>query len=248
LTAFSDALLSSRPLTPSYQQLRNKTWQQQQQQLQQQQYWQQQEQNLQGVEEKDVEWGSLATSTVAVAAHNSSSSSSKQRQKPQRKPDDSSGNSSSSDSSSLLSSYPRLALLDAAAVVKLASSCVLAGWAPPRLMSLLGMRALQLMSSMDASCLPQLMWAYAACGCRHDPLLFAAAERASELAAAAAFRASRQPLSLLGSLRRLGLTSSEADELLVVEIRRLKAAEQQQQQQQQQRMSAVAAQVCCSCS
>eukprot|EP00775_Hariotina_reticulata_P003472 gene3472-3742_t len=85
------------------------------------------------------------------------------------------------------------------AVVKLVSSYVLAGWVPPKVMSLLGMRAVQLMSSM-------------------------------KLAVAAAFQASSQPLSLLGSLRRMGLTGSEADKLLLAEIARLKAAEQQQQQ------------------
>lgn len=93
------------------------------------------------------------------------------------------------------------------------------------------------------SLLPQLMWSYASANCPVSSLLHAAAARAAQLAAAAAFTNSKQPLALLGAFRALGLSSSEADEPLRKEVIRLKQIEghmMQQQQQQECRASEVA--------
>lgn len=90
-------------------------------------------------------------------------------------------------------------------------------------------------------CYLQLMWSYASANCPVSSLLHAAAARAAQLAAAAAFTNSKQPLALLGAFRALGLSSSEADVLLRKEVVRLKTLErggvvhhQQQQHPQQQ--------------
>jgi hypothetical protein len=69
------------------------------------------------------------------------------------------------------------------------------------------------------------MWALSAAGCGSRSLLYAAAARGAELALSRSFTRSRQPLALLGALRCLGLTRSEADEPLAAEALRLKALE-----------------------
>jgi hypothetical protein len=69
---------------------------------------------------------------------------------------DSSSGSGSSSSGSVLAAYPRLRLLRGPHLAKLAGSCVMAGWAPPQLLLLLAVRAVELMEEMDPASLSQV--------------------------------------------------------------------------------------------
>lgn len=79
----------------------------------------------------------------------------------------------------------------------------------------------------------QLMWAFGAANCRDAGLLHAAAERAAALGRGRAFSSSRQPRVLLAAFRALGLQATEADAVLLHELRRLRASEEQRQVQQE---------------
>ncbi|WIA23630.1 hypothetical protein OEZ85_000335 [Tetradesmus obliquus] len=242
LAALSDSLLSSTPLPASHQQLRQRTWHREDQQQQHQQQQQQQHEfGSTGSSSssratykfrsrkkllptwQEQQWDDSADSSSSRSCSSGSSSSSSSGSSSSGS--SSSSSSSSSSGSSVLSKYPRLRLLKGPHLAKLAGSCVLSGWAPPQLLLLLAVRAVELMHELDPASLSQLMWAYAAASCRVPHLTHAAAARAAELAKSNAFSSSRQPLALLGSFRALGLSSSQADSWLASEVTRLKQQE-----------------------
>ncbi|KAI8473175.1 MAG: hypothetical protein J3K34DRAFT_457460, partial [Monoraphidium minutum] len=72
--------------------------------------------------------------------------------------------------------------LDAASVVKLATACAQASWAPPALLGAAAARGAALAPRMGGPLLAQLVWATAAARVAHRPLLAAAAARAGEIA------------------------------------------------------------------
>jgi hypothetical protein len=134
----------------------------------------------------------------------------------------------------VLSAHPRVQQLKAADVAKLAVSCCLAGWAPPHLFLVLCARAQELMPDMAPEPMAQLLWALGTANCRDNGLLHAAVERAALLGRRRVYASSRQPLVLLNALRALGLAATEADSVLIQEVRRLKHLEQPQQAAEQQ--------------
>ncbi|KIY93162.1 hypothetical protein MNEG_14801 [Monoraphidium neglectum] len=91
------------------------------------------------------------------------------------------------------------AQLGPAAVVKLATACAQAAWAPSALLSALAARGAALAPRLPAPLLAQLVWALAAARVAHRGLLEASARRAAELATAFADESAAGPTTASSS-------------------------------------------------
>ncbi|GBF88680.1 hypothetical protein Rsub_01579 [Raphidocelis subcapitata] len=78
----------------------------------------------------------------------------------------------------------RLDALPARELVRLATACAQAAWAPPALLAPLAKRGAALAPGLPGVLLAQLLWSLATTQVRHSELLAASADRAEELAAA----------------------------------------------------------------